>query len=601
MRISPKQPALAARLVRAATAIAVVGLVLSLGGVTSVPAAPAIQSTAPSDTGRVHLPLALAGRTVSLGPVADAIWEAVVAFTEAHPPEEVYPGYDAAPSEDAARRSVEAACHDFPTFNQHYEGLSHRYGCHVWVPEYLGVMHAAAARRLRTHPGEPPLLGMDRETHLAWTRAYLQVAVPAMSRMVWAPRRPNWGFRDTRIAVWQNPHRIVETVVLAELLRQEDPGDSFARDMGLRAAEISVAAAVAWREAWTTTGVHPSHGVTLTTATAGPEDPVIGRLGAAPIVPTRAYTFTWDADRGNSPIEEVLWMGAGAMLAARVAGEVLPDAEREALAAAGRRWVDFAWTDGRPDPIHGGVVRTLNLETEGGAHGQRRLWIENHAADVPAIPYLGWAGLYLGAALLASPEGRQRPWPSLIADDAHWRAMRDSAEATLHAPDGRQLVDWTPGAGLGYDVEDFPGWTTRCGELWLGHPYVRYDGRAGGPAHYVSEIGHPAGLDLLTAGWPLARIAADRGDWGTWSRWVGRMRRVAAEYAAHPPEPLAAVCGVAPYVSHNEGYHWGRMLSMMTLPWLGASGFEVNAWPQGEGAGEGGDGAPAPLHPFGLP
>jgi hypothetical protein len=533
-----------------------------------------------ADERTVHLPLALAGRPTTLAPVADAIWHAVAAFTEVHPPHEIYPGYDGPPSIEGVRRSVEAACHDFPAFEQHYEGQSHRMGCYVWVPEYLGVMHAAAARRMRTHPREPALLGMTRETHIAWARSYLQEAVAAFFGMVSGPISDRVGFRDTRIGVWQNPHRIVETVLLAELLRQEDA----LGDVGRRAADVSAIAAQAWKAEWYDTGVHPSHGVTLTTATAGPEKPRIGRLGALPIVATRPFTFTWNADKGNTPAEEVLWMGAGAMLAARIAGDVLAPDEIAALVAAGQHWVDFAWTDGRPDPLHGGVVRTLNLETEGGAYGQRRLWIENHTDDTPAVPYLGWTGLYLGAALLASPEGNQRPWPSLVADEAHWRVIVESAEATLHAPDGTFLVDWTPGLALGFAVDGLPDWTTACASLWTGRHYVHYDGRAGGPAHFVSEIGHPGGLDLLAAGWPLARIAAARGDWGTWRRWTERMRRVADEYAAHPPEPRTAECGVAPYVSHNQGYHWGRMLSMMTLPWLGASGFEVIPWPSGTNA-----------------
>ena len=74
------------------------------------------------------------------------------------------------------------------------------------------------------------------------------------------------------------------------------------------------------------------------------------------------------------------------------------------------------------------------------------------------------------------------------------------------------------------------------------------------------------------------RLAIARGDRMTYARWRDRMDRVLDEYLVNPPDPAWAVCGVAPYVSHNPGYHWARMLEMYLISYLGASGYAVGAW-----------------------
>jgi hypothetical protein len=94
----------------------------------------------------------------------------------------------------------------------------------------------------------------------------------------------------------------------------------------------------------------------------------------------------------------------------------------------------------------------------------------------------------------------------------------------------------------------------------------------------VSEIGHPAGLDVVAVAWPLMRIAAHRGDLIAYERWSDRLGAVLDAYTARPPDPAWAACGVAPYVSANPGYHWPRMLSMYVMAYLGASGYAVPAW-----------------------
>jgi len=293
-------------------------------------------------------------------------------------------------------------------------------------------------------------------------------------------------------------------------------------------------------------------------------------------VSAEPWTFQWDADKGNSPVEEMAWQGAGVMLASRILGNRMADADE--IYADARHYADFAVAYDRADPIHGGTVRTLNAETTGGVYGQRRYWIENHAPDMPSIPYVGYAWYFMDTALFASDLGDQELGPDLVPDAAQWDALLRSVGETLRAADGTFLVDFTPGRGIGFNLENFPAWWTECGQGQPGRQYVRYDGRVGGPKLYVSEIGHPAGLDLLAAGWPLMRIAAHRGDEASYGVWQGRLNQVLDEYIVSPPDPRWSVCKTAPYVSDNPGYHWARMLSVYVIAHLGASGYEVGAW-----------------------
>jgi hypothetical protein len=368
--------------------------------------------------------------------------------------------------------------------------------------------------------------------------------------------------------------RAVNVAIVADILRAEG---ELAPEARARTEELLSGVARAWYAQFWSSGVQPSHGLSLTTS-AAPERSAYSLAGrqVAATVPT---TFRWDADKGNSPSEELAWMGAGVMLATQVIRPRLPVEEAEALFAAGRHYASFAVAYDRPDPQHGGVrIRTLNAETSGGAYGQRRYWIENHTHDVPSIPYLGWTWHYLDAALLASEHGGQRPWSELLPNDAQWEVLKASAEATLQAPDGIWLVDFTPGRGVGFQMLPYLEWAMPCGLGRSGRHYVQYDGRAGGPRLFVSEIGHPAGLDLIAAAWPYLRLSIDRSDEAAYDRWADRLRRTLAEYIENPPDPAWAVCGVAPYVSHNPGYHWPRMLSMLVMAYLGASGYVLQGW-----------------------
>lgn len=272
-------------------------------------------------------------------------------------------------------------------------------------------------------------------------------------------------------------------------------------------------------------------------------------------------------------------MGAGAMLAARALTRALPDADE--LSTAGAHYVAFALAYDRIDPVHGGSVRTLSRGGDGGAYGERRYWLKNHAADAPAIPYLGATWHFIGTALMASPYGGQAPWPELVPGARQWDVMLLATEESLRAPDGSELIDWSDGGGIGYSLARFPAWWTECGESADGRAFTRIPGESMGRDLYVSEIGHAAGLDLLSAGWVVRRIAAWRGDRPTYDLWTERIDRILAEYTAHPPDPTWSRCTFAPYVSANAAYHYARYLSTYAIATLGLSGFEVRQWPLG--------------------
>lgn len=557
-------------------------LALAVPALAAGPPAPVAAQPQP-----IYLPY-VAGRPAWPDPeLADAVWAAVERFVEVYPETSIFPAAGREPSLGAAAANVEAACADFPDMDgvPFGPGAHHR-ACYAWVAEFMGLFHGAAARRAAATGSDAA--GSDSSTHAAWAARYLDVALHHLSRLTYGPEDApeGEGHRDTLAAIWQNPQRAVDIAIVADLVRAHGALTPEAR---AEVEEVLSAVARAWMVELGPEGRLPSHGVRLTTRTA-PEH-VAHSIAGRQVVSGLGWTFEWDADKGSSPAEELAWMGAGAMLSARVLAGALGAEEVGRLRAAGERYASFAVAFDRLDPVTGERIRTLNAETEGGPHGQNRLWIENHTDDVPAIPYLGWTWYYLGAALFASPadDRLHAPWPGLAPDADQWAVLAASAEATLHDPAGRFLVDLTPGGGLGFDVSHLPGWTTDCGAYRRGTHYPRYDGRAGGPALWVSEIGHPAGLDLLAAGWPLLRLATDRGDTMVAERWRGRLRRVADEYAATPPNPAWAVCGVAPYVSTSPGYHWPRMLSMVVVPYLGLSGYSLGEW-SGDGAEPSGGG-----------
>lgn len=497
-------------------------------------------------------------------PLAEKTWRAVERFVEAHPPEDIYPGYPPAaggPSAENVRANIEASCHDFPDLPDLFgEGAHHR-ACYEWVAAYLGLYHASSAWR------------SGSSEDVAWAQHYLDAEMDYLAEFVYGPEDSPSGasYRDTLAAIWQNPIRAKTTGLIADLLRERGALGSERR---ARVEELLSGVARAWYAEYWETGQHPNPGTPFTTRKA-PEAEAYS-LAGHPVMPTMSWTFQWDADEGNTNAEETAWMGGGIMVAARILGDRMLDADD--IYEAARHYADFAISYDRPDPVHGDTIRTLNSETTGGAYGQRRYWIENHAADMPSIPYVGFTWQFLGSALFASDLGDQQPWPSFVPDATQWDVLLRSAGETMRAADGTFLVDYTPGQGIGFNLDNFPAWVMPCGQGQAGKQYVRYDGRAGGPEIYVSEIGHPAGLDLAAAGWPLMRIAADRGDEASYGVWEGRVNRILDEYIANPPNPGWATCKTGVYVSTNPGYHWSRMLSVYMLTYLGASGYDVDVW-----------------------
>ncbi len=508
---------------------------------------------------------------------ADA-WRVAERFAALYLTPAIFPAYApgaGGPSATNARANVDAACHDFPDLPEHFGPGAHHRACYEWVAGYLALFHATRARQATTSGRADPDSAAVT-TDLQWSQYYLDAKLDELEAFVYGPEdRPPGAdsFRDTRAAVWQNPLRAVDVVLIADLLHKQDALDA---ERQARAEELLSGVIRAWYAEFRVAEqrTHPTTGLKLTTAVDSAA--LAYSLSGKQVTSRTSFTFEWDADKGNTPAEEVGWIGASAMLTTHVMGDRLDDGAK--LRAAGRHWIDFALTFDRPDPEHDQVIRTLGAETTGGAYGQRRYWVENHTVDVPSIPYLGYAWLSIGTALFTSELGDQTPWPSLVPDSQQWDVLLRSAGETLRAPDGTFLVDWTPGRGIGYNMDPFPQWAMPCGQWIPGRHYVRYDGRAGGPALYVSEIGHPAGIDILNVGWPMLRLAAHLQDRAAYANWQERLRRVLTEYQVRPPSPYWTECQIAPYVSENPGYHASREMGAFVLAWLGLSGHTVDAW-----------------------
>ena len=500
--------------------------------------------------------------------LVDGMASALRQFDAAYPVAAQFPGYDPArggASRDAALANLEAACNDFPDLPAIFGAGAHKRACYEWTAFYLGVYHAALARV----PGS----GTDAGIHHAWLGEYYDLVLDVVAEFTYAPEDSPSGlsYRDTPASGYQNTLRAGDVVILGELLRQAGGLTPARRDRGL---ELATALARAWYAQFWLTGIQPSTGMTFTALTEA-ESPSYSLAGRQ-VTPRQRYVAHWDADKGNTPAEEVAWMGAGVMLAVRAAGGRLADAEP--LAAAGRHYVEYALAMDRPDRLHGGrLIRTLNAETSGGIYGQRRYWLENHTPDLPSLPYVAATWYFIGTALMASPEGDQVAWPGLVPDAAQWTTLISSWEESLRAADGTFLVDLRKGHGIGYNMSLFPRWTMPCGRFVTGRQYPHFD-KGGGPDLYLGETGYPAGLDLVVGGWPVMRLAAARGDVATYKLWQNRISTILEEYIARPPQPNWTTCGVAPYLSKRLPYHWSRMAASLAMAYLGAGGFSVEPW-----------------------
>lgn len=509
--------------------------------------------------------------------LAEAVWEAAAALDARYLGPQVFPGDltgGRPPGPTDLRLNLQSACHDFPDQPGGLFGVgAHRAACDSWVAAWRGLWHAGRAWRAAfPADGRPAGLQAADPRDIAWAGLYLDALIEAVAPFVYGPEdRAGPSYRDSLAALWQNPARAIDLVLLAELLRQLD---ALRPEQADQVAELSAAISRAWFVSYRVgEGALPNTDEPFTSAAY----PAVRALSPAglQVAPAFSWTFRWQADKGNTQAEENGWQGAGVLLTSKALGRRLEDAPL--LASGARRFLDYSIVFDRPDPVSGRRIRSLNAESSGGPYGQRPYWLENHTADVPSLPYLGFTWQTLGLALMSrAPE--EGPWESLVQDAGDWETLRRSLIDTVRAPDGGLLIDFSPGGGIGYAMDAYPLWTMPCAAWQEGRHYVRYDGRAGvGPA-YLSEIGQPAGIDVLNLAPPLLRLAAWKGDADAYLVWRARLAATLAEYGQRPPNPAWARCNVAPYVSSNPGYHGARLQSSFLVAYLALRGFAVGEW-----------------------
>lgn len=510
--------------------------------------------------------------------LAEALWEAAGALDARYLGPRVFPGEAAAgglPTDADVQLNLTAACHDFPDEPGGLFGKgAHRDACAAWVASWRGLWHATRAWRA-AHPadGRAADVALADPRDIAWAQRYLDRQADAVAHFVYGPGDvADPSYRDTLAALWQNPARAGDLVLLAELLRQLQ---ALSEAQATRVTELAGGIARSWQAAYRVGDptVIPNTDRPFRTQAF----PAVQAFspGGRQVAPAFSWTFNWQADKGNTQAEENGWQGAGMLLTGHALARRLADAP--ALAVGARRYLDVALVYDRLDEGSGQRLRSLNAETAGGPYGQRRYWLENHTADVPSIPYLGFTWQTLGIALMTrSPE--EGPWPGLVPDPAAWDVLRRSILDTVRAPDDGLLIDFSPGRGIGYAMDRYPLWAMPCGQWQAGRHYVRYDGRAGAGPAYLSEIGHPAGIDVINLSPPLLRLAAWRGDADSYLVWRRRLAATVEEYRLHPPNPAWAACNVAPYVSANPGYHGARLQSAFLVAYLELRGFTVGVW-----------------------
>jgi len=505
----------------------------------------------------IHLPALLSGAQLPAPPLEARLLQAASIAD----PSRWFPAYgDSAPSRAAALVNVEAACHDAPPLDAVFGLNTQAVACRVWVANALGNWHA-----VRHVGGQAPARG-DRDVQ--WAAAYLDLALEGHARLAYAKGEgpdATGGLRDTLGAVWQNTARLVDVIVVADDLAR---AGALSPDVDARVSEVASAVVRAWRSAWWEAGTTPGTGLRLTTRTA--DQAPARSLAGAPVAFTTPFAFAWDADRGNTPAEEMAWMAAGVLLASRWLEGALPPDEHAQLAAAGAHYAAFALSAGRRDPRTGARVWTLGREASGGAYGQNALWLENHQPDVPSIPYLGVTWFYLAVAELAWPEGRPRPWqPDGPVDP--WPAMRDGALATIRAPDGRLLLDIAASRPVDYAMAPFPAWTMPCGTHRAGALYVATGLEAPVGPRFVNEIGEPAGVALLAAAVPIAKAAEARGDQAAAARWSALAHRALDDMDDEPVSLAGLGCKVSPWTAANPLNHRASIASQLASLWRVAS------------------------------
>jgi hypothetical protein len=495
-------------------------------------------------------------------------WAAVDAFAATHPLSELFPRYAVPPTAGAAAENVAHACADFPDLPEVFGEGAHRRACDVWVANSLALHHAIVARRL--HRGEAAFSERPAPEHESWARLYFEITVDGMTDFMHGPRPegeegPVGRYRDTRAAVWQNPIRAADLGLLYQVMARDGLFDQRA-DSTLQSRTRSLLgdSAGAWQAHFPITPTLPAETHVLTTGVTAPGHRY------ADVVSSTPHVFRWNPDKGNSAIEEMAWMAAGARL-----GERLGDPRHTGALdpRSANLFLDFTFSAGRPVRPGGNPARTLNLETSGGAYGQNRLWIENHQPDMPSVPYLFSTWHYLSLATMAHEGNPALPWPAL-ADPPTWRLVVAAGEATLHAPDGTFLVDLSPGGELGYRMQDHPAWTMPCGQWRSGAQYIEAT-TASGRNIYVSEVGHPAGTGILAAASPMIRLAAARGDQPTARLWAARADAALREITARPPDLATLGCKVAPWVSTDPAYHFGGMMTSLIVSALQAEGYVI--------------------------
>lgn len=387
--------------------------------------------------------------------------------------------------------------------------------------------------------------------HLIAAQLYIDEAFDGILWLIHScdgePWCPSPSPRDRRASVWQDTLWLDMALLTARFMQSKGYLLPYT---AAKATSVADGVLKRWQAHWAATGKLPNHGEVLETQTA-----TIWSCGYD-VGSKISYSFTWNADGGNTPAEELAWMGAGAWAAAQWLGQPVPQMAKDALR--------YALSYNEPYNLQ--TMRTVECNSEQDPN-QNRYWIENHEHNRPAIPYQ--ASVFINIMTDHLLTGDVRP----VYTDKVWvidQIVKWTQGKLVPSEGGAYKPFFYVGSNRGsYIFWDWDHWVGFCGQP--GKNYAYYSTTC-----IIDEAGTVGGINFLLTS-PAFMLILQKFPDGTWAKvrldqWFTAAKSVLREYKTNPPDEKWADCG---FKSRNHLYarllftfaYLNIMFDTGELPW----------------------------------